>query len=210
MSWHLEVMTPAETRALRDLAQNETTRPFFLAGGTAVALHLGHRRSVDLDWFTTDEIEDYSGLAGRMQKEVPRFVLQKFSPRMIYCSVGDVRCSFIGLPYPLLDPTLDLPGFGCRVAGLDDLAAMKLAALAQRGAKKDFIDVFALAREHRPLEDLISAYKKRHGFNDAAHLLNALVYFDNANDDPMPQMIWKIGWKEVQAAIRQWVKQIKW
>ena len=208
MRWHLEVMTPAETRALKDIGQNPTTKAFFLAGGTAIALHLGHRRSVDLDWFTTEEIGDYAQQAGRMQKDISHFVLDKIAPQTIYCTVRKVRCSFIGLPYPLLGPTLELPGFGCRVAGLDDLAAMKLAAVAQRGAKKDFIDVFALVREHRPLKDLIAVYKKRHRFKEAAHLLNALVYFDDADGDPMPQMIWKTGWKEVKDAIREDVKQI--
>jgi len=208
MKWHLDVMSAPMKSALLDLAGNETTGAFFLAGGTAVALHLGHRRSVDLDWFTAEDVGDYALLAGRMQKAIPRFVLGTIAPQMIYCTVRKVRCSFIGLPYPLMGTALELPGFGCRVAGLDDLAAMKLAALAQRGAKKDFIDVFALAREHRPLDDLISIYKKRHGFRDAAHLLNALVYFDDAEHDPMPQMIWKAGWGEVKDSIRAWVKAI--
>jgi hypothetical protein len=202
-------MTPAETRALRDIGRIAAKKGFYLAGGTAVALHLGHRRSVDLDFFSAERIDNESLLAGQIREAVPRFVLGKISPGMIFGSVRKVQCSFVALPYPLLCPPLDMPNFGCLVAHLDDLAAMKLAALAQRGAKKDFIDVFALARKHRPLNDLLVLYRKKHGFKESAHLLNALVYFDDANDDPMPSMIWDVRWTDVQSAFRLWVKQIE-
>jgi hypothetical protein len=84
---------------------------------------------------------------------------------------------------------------------------MKLAAIAQRGARKDFVDLFALAREHRPLDELVALYKKRHGFKEAAHLLNALVFFDDAEGEPMPQMLWKTGWREMKDSIREWAGQ---
>jgi hypothetical protein len=209
LKWHLEVMTPAERRALQDIGRIATERGFYLAGGTAVALHLGHRRSVDLDFFTAGEMNDETLLAGIIREAVPRFVPGKLSPRTIYGSVRKVQCSFIGMPYPLLCPTIDMPDFGCRVADLDDLAAMKLAALAQRGAKKDFLDVFALAQKHRPLKDLLGFYRKKYGFKESAHLLNALVFFDDADDDPMPSMVWDDRWTDVRAAFRLWVKQIE-
>lgn len=208
MKWHPEALAPSQKLALRDLGGIAEARGFYLAGGTAVALYLGHRLSVDLDWFTDGRIEDESRLAGQLREAAPRLAVEKLSRQALNCSVRNVRCSFIALPYRLMRPTLELPGFGCRIAALDDLAAMKLAAVAQRGARKDFIDVFALAREHRPLGELVRLYERRHGFAGSAHLMNALVYFDDAEGDPMPRMLWKIRWGKVKDSIRGWVRRM--
>ncbi len=63
MRFHVEVLAPAQRRVLGRLGPVLTARGYYLAGGTALALHLGHRRSVDLDWFTPEPLGDPLGLA---------------------------------------------------------------------------------------------------------------------------------------------------
>ncbi len=93
------------------------------------------------------------------------------------------------------------------MASLDDLAGMKLAAVAQRGAKKDFIDLFALLEKHRPLNELLSLYQKKFSIRDIGHVLRATTYFDDAERQRMPSMIWGASWLDVKDAIKRQAKE---
>ncbi|MFM8708230.1 MAG: nucleotidyl transferase AbiEii/AbiGii toxin family protein, partial [Planctomycetia bacterium] len=94
-----------------------------------------------------------------------------------------------------------------RLAGLADLAAMKLLAVSQRGTKKDFIDVHALGSV-MPLEAMIDAYCRRFGLTDFGRVLAALCYFDDADDEPMPTMLVPSDWESIKDAIRGQVRAI--
>jgi hypothetical protein len=83
---------------------------------------------------------------------------------------------------------------GFRIASLDDLACMKLSAIVDRGSKKDFVDVFALCREHRPLHELLQLYARRFRRADVGHVMVALSYFADAEGTPMPRMLWPVTW----------------
>ena len=100
------------------------------------------------------------------------------------------------------------PDYGCRLASLDDLACMKLSAVAQRGAKKDFVDLYALGLYHRPLPDLLALYRQKYATNDIAHLLYALAYFDDADPERMPHLLWNFDWRTIKRATRSWVQDV--
>jgi hypothetical protein len=82
---------------------------------------------------------------------------------------------------------------------------MKLAAVVQRGSRKDFVDVFALG-ERLQLEDMLGLYRRKYGVRDVGHVLVALSYFDDADRERMPttRRPWK--WPDIKAAIRRWVR----
>lgn len=205
---NLKGMTAAQGRVLKSLGPLTTPRGLVLAGGTAVALHLGHRRSVDLDWFSEKSLGEPLCLAETLRREGVPFETSEISPGTLHGSVGSVRVSFLEFMYPWLEPSVYWQAGGCHLASLADLSAMKLAALAQRGARKDFADIYALARDFRPLPDLVAFYQRKFSVRDPGHLLFALAYFDDAEREPMPEMIWPVTWGEIKRSIRTAIKKM--
>lgn len=178
---------------------------FYLGGGTAVALHLGHRKSEDFDWFSPVEPEDAVDWAAELRSAVPGWVTGQLAPHTVLGSVQGVRVSFFRYRYPLLETPVDFPEYGISLASLRDLAAMKIAAAAQRGSRKDFIDLDAMLRNGLSLKDLLDAYRTRYGIEDIGHILNSLVYFEDAEREPMPVMIEKRSWSSVRSRLQQTV-----
>jgi len=208
MSFHGQVLTERQRKALRLLSPKTAADGFYLAGGTAIALHLGHRRSVDLDWFLEGRIPDPLRLAEEIRDGGIPFVTGQMSGGTLYGSVHGVRVSFLEFRYPLLDALVAWPEFGCRLAGLRDLACMKLSAIAQRGSKKDFVDLFALGRNGSSLADMLAWYRAKFGVEEIGHVLYSLAYFDDADPERMPRMIWKADWKEIKRTLADWVRTV--
>ncbi|MFM8634429.1 MAG: nucleotidyl transferase AbiEii/AbiGii toxin family protein [Planctomycetia bacterium] len=204
---HAEVLPPEQQACLRRLGPAVTAGGFHLIGGTAVAIHLGHRQSVDFDWctqqFPGEPVNFSASLAGRGVRLSPTSLAQG----TVHGSVDGVKVSFLEFKPPLLEPTLDWPEYGCRLAGLADLAAMKLLAVSQRGTKKDFIDVHALGGT-MSLKAMIDAYCRRFSLTDVGRVLAALCYFDDADDEPMPTMLVPADWEAIKHALRHQVRAI--
>jgi hypothetical protein len=205
---HTKVMTGPQQRALKALGPVASRHGFSLAGGTAVALHLGHRRSVDLDWFTARPFPDPLGLAELLRSEGVPFETTEISPGTLHGEACGVKVSFLEFRYPELEPPMQWVAGKCSLASLADLSAMKLAALAQRGARKDFADIYALAREFRSLPELVALYQRKFAVKDPGHLLFALAFFDDAETEPMPAMLWPVTWGEIKKTIRAALKRL--
>lgn len=208
MTFHQEAIEVAQKDALRRLGPVATGRGFYLAGGTALALHFGHRLSVDFDWFTGQPMTDPLRLAQNLRAENIDFTTGQTAPGTLYGTVGGVQVSFFDYPYPLLQPLVLWPAYGCSLASLDDLACMKLSAIAQRGAKKDFLDLYALGLRHKPLPVLLDLYRQKYAVDDIAHLLYALVYFDDADPEPLPTLLWDLDWQTVKDTVHAWVRTV--
>lgn len=184
------------TRELFDtLSPQPWISKFYLAGGTALALRLGHRISVDLDFFTRSLFEE-SALVEELASWGDLEVFQKAAQSMTG-SLNQVKCSFLRYSYPLLRDCTEFHGI--RIASVEDIACMKLDALSSRGTKRDFVDVFIVARQI-PLPEMISLFERKYAsvhFN-LLHLKKSLVYFDDAETDVMPQMLAPITWDQVK------------
>lgn len=190
---------------LRELCPFVTKMSFYLGGGTAAALHLGHRRSDDFDWFTAEEMLEPVQLASRIREMVADFSVTRTDQGTLHGSSNGVRCSFLEYRYPLLRPAVTLAEFGCAIASLEDLSCMKLSAIAQRGSRRDFVDLFAICFAGIRLKDALAYYQRKYSVSDIAHLLYGLSYFDDAEREPMPQMLSGTDWLEMREAIRGWV-----
>lgn len=201
VTFHGEVLGERQRQVLQALCPSVSRRGFYLGGGTAVALHLGHRRSVDFDWFLDDDLGDPMALAGELRNEEIPLRMQSVGRGTLHALVSEVRVSFLEYRYPLLEPPVAWEERGCDVASLDDLACMKLAAVAQRGTRKDFVDIHALLRRHRPLPELLDLYRRKYDAEDVGHLLFGLSYFDDAEAEVMPTMLEDVAWDEV----KEWV-----
>lgn len=127
--------------------------------------------------------------------------MESIEPGTLRGKAEGVLLSFLEYRYPLLKTSVDWEEYGCRLASLDDLARMKLSAIGSRGAKKDFIDIHALGQAGHTLDGMLSLYQRKFQTPDIAHVLFSLTYFDDAEPDDMPEMIWDVSWEEVKRAI---------
>ncbi len=209
MSFHPEILQTRQQEVLRRLGPAASRQGFYLGGGTAIALHLGHRRSVDFDWFRQPLLEEPLELARELQAAEIPFSTGGTRRSTLHGTVRGVRVSFFQFRYRLLGPLVRWPEAGCELAALEDLACMKLSAISQRGSRKDFVDLFALGRHGFSLPQMLGWYREKFEVDDLAHLLYALVYFDDADQEPRPTLLWKLPWREVKATIRDWVRAIE-
>jgi hypothetical protein len=206
MTWHAEILGRRQQRVLAQIGPGLSHRGFFLVGGTAVALQLGHRRSVDFDWFTRERFDPLH-VAQELREEGIAFVTGSVAPGTLHGSVRGVRVSLIRHDYPLLSKLRTWQN-GIRIAARADLAAMKLAAVAQRGAKKDFVDIYALGQRLNSLKPMLRWYQEKFAIEDFAHLLRSLVYFDDADPERLPRMLWKVDWRTIKKTIQGWLHDI--
>ncbi len=192
---HEEILAKPTRKLFDILAVQPWISQFYLAGGTALALRLGHRISVDLDFFATAAFDE-SGLVEKLAHLGNLEVFQK-STQSMTGSLNQVKCSFLRYGYPLLRDCAEFQGI--RIASIEDIACMKLDALSSRGTKRDFVDVFVIARQI-PLPEMISLFERKYAsvhFN-LLHLKKSLVYFDDAESDVMPHMLEAITWDGVK------------
>jgi hypothetical protein len=193
--WHREVINPEVERTLCDLHQSSLLAPFYLAGGTGLALHLGHRRSVDLDFFTPETFNEDSLL--QKVQALRNFSIVAKEPGTLHAHIGLTKVSFLAYPYPLLFPSE--PFLSVRVADPRDIACMKVSAIAGRGTKRDFVDLYAVAQHYGLLQILDWFQEKFAPANySSVHLLKSLTYFDDAEKDPAPDMLVPFSWQEVR------------
>jgi hypothetical protein len=171
-----------------------------------VALQLGHRRSVDFDWFTRESFEPLRVAQELRDHKIP-FVTEDVADGTLHGLVRGVQVSLLRHNYPLLARPRAWR-HGIRIAARADLVAMKLAAIAQRGAKKDFVDICALGRQSGSVRPMLRWYRKKYGIENIAHLLRGLTYFDDAEAERMPRMVWDVDWRTIKDTIRQWVREL--
>lgn len=151
---------------------------FYLAGGTALALQLGHRTSKDLDFYSEKEFDSkalYSKFKKNFSKDVSKPV---FSENTLQFKIGITDLSFFKYSYPLIKP---FKGWNnLKLASLEDITAMKIETIVSRGAKRDFIDIYYLIKEFG-LSKVLSFGQKKYSYLFNKHnALRALIYFDDA------------------------------
>ncbi|MBN2192901.1 MAG: nucleotidyl transferase AbiEii/AbiGii toxin family protein [Polyangiaceae bacterium] len=198
---HTTLLAPEQRRALDRLRRIERLRESYLAGGTAVALHLGHRRSLDLDFFSqssrSDLVEVHRSLAGVFS--AVRILGETDQALRVECD--GARLDFVTYPYPLLEaPTLGESGV--YVAGIRHLGTTKLAAIARRGIRRDFWDLYAILATGLELVALGRDYVRRFGVaeSDLYHVARSLTFFADAEKDPaFPAGMTSELWRAVKA-----------
>lgn len=194
-----EILSKNAKSALAILGKSGLLRSAYLAGGTGLALQLGHRHSYDFDFFTTKKFDE-NMLLRQMEEILPGFKLERQGWQTILGHIKDTRFSLFFYKPPLLFPLHPFTDIG--VADVKDIAAMKIAAIADRGKKRDFIDLyFLLAKKHiLTLEETLALYERK--FQNLAQnkipILKSLVYFEDAEKDEVPSMIQTVSWKEVK------------
>ena len=195
---HWETISPVMHALLTYAGKQACIGRFYLAGGTGLALQLGHRRSDDLDFFSeTDEVDLHTRQG----------IIQAFtalSPSVAENSIGnlvlivkDIRVGFFGYHYPLLQPAWQAEGV--QVASTADIGLMKLDALMGRGSRKDFYDIYSISQQ-MPLAELLRLGKTKYtDFRDFSLMaLESMLMFENADRDRQPDLLIGVPWLVVR------------
>ncbi len=202
-----ETITEDMRLVLSGFSQTEIGARFYLAGGTALSLQLGHRRSVDLDFFSPTE--DIPTIRPVLEESLAAFhptLADSAWGNLVYLA-QDVRVGFYGYGFPLVAPLAEIENL--RLASLEDIALMKLDALLSRAARKDFYDLYFICQKIslRQLFDL--APRKYSNVRDfEVQTVKRLVYFENAEVDVDPVMLQSVSWRAVKEYFIQQAKEI--
>lgn len=193
-------LTAGQRRALATLSQAGLLDGLYLAGGAAVAQHLGHRISNDLDLFASNPSFDLENVRRQAVERLHAETIAQ-SDATLELRIDDAVIDVVRYPYPLLGRTKRGPE-GVHVASLRDLAAMKLAAIAKRGVRRDYWDLFEiLTRTRLTLHRACDDYVRKFGVaeSDLYHVLRALSWFEDAEADPTPPRgLTAAKWREIR------------
>ncbi len=191
-----ETINSQTLELLKKLQKEDLFSGLRLVGGTSLALQIGHRVSVDLDLFGELKGDNIS-LDKKLATLAPIELLQQTENIHIYLIDG-IKVDIVNYPYPWLKPTVKIDNLA--LATIEDIAAMKLAAITGRGSKKDFIDLYFILQKYS-LKKILKFYKAKYSNGSVFLVLRSLSYFDDAEDEPMPRMLVNITWEEVKKAI---------
>jgi predicted nucleotidyltransferase component of viral defense system len=188
--------------------QSELGNRFYLAGGTALSLQLGHRLSVDLDFFSPTE--DIPTLRAELEKALAPFnaTLADSSWGNLVYLAKNVRVGFYGYGYVLVTPLTITKEV--RLASIEDIALMKLDALLARAARKDFYDLYFISRSlslRRIFDKAPDKYPSVRDFE--AQTVKRLVYFENAENESDPQLLNQTDWQTVKEYFIQQAREIE-
>ena len=165
---------------LKKLQKDKTFEKYFLVGGTALALQIGHRISFDIDLFTReninkDEIFDYMN-----RNYNGKYQIHNIQNTILQISINNIKIDFVKYDYDFIEEIKN--DNGIKFLGKKDISAMKLMAVANRGDQaKDFIDIFYLLKEIQ-LKEMFEYYKIKYKQNDISPIKRSLVYFDDITE----------------------------
>lgn len=192
-------LSEEQSSALALLSNLPAGERLYLAGGSGVAAHLGHRVSNDIDLFGPIDGVELQQIADELVERLGVRVVSQ-TDASVTLMRGDLAIDIVRYAYPLMEPITSFAG-AVGVAGLRDLGAMKLSAIANRGIRRDFWDVFEICASGLTLLDLIQSYQARFGVRqaDVYHVIRCLTYFDDAEADPLlPRGLTLTRWEEIK------------
>jgi predicted nucleotidyltransferase component of viral defense system len=198
---HLNTVDPKTYDLLQKLMQLEFLESYYLVGGTALSLQIGHRKSIDLDLFGKVQL-DFSDILdacksiGKIEQERTNGIITQFT-------LDDVKIDIVKFKDNLIKPLKKIDGV--RLASIEDIAAMKLSAIEQRGAKKDFYDLYSLL-DIFSLDELLDFHKQKSEFHNAIHVYKSMLDYRDAEEDPEPESLILVNWEQVKDRITKEVQ----
>jgi hypothetical protein len=199
---HAPGLAQEQLRALARLKTLPTLRHFYLAGGTAIAFHLSHRVSRDLDLFATPAAASLDLVQRELTASLPDVSITGLTDAALQVELDGIPIDLVAYPYAPLEAASPGPE-GFPVAGLLDLATMKLAAIARRGLRRDFWDLYEVNQQGGvSLDDALEAYTHRFGKAepDLYHVLRSLTYFADAEAEPiLPSGLTPEHWQTIKS-----------
>lgn len=202
------LQTQAVSAECLELLKQISGDPFFtefvLVGGTALALQLGHRNSIDLDFFGEQSINE--GVYVKKLRKYGDVNILNASKNILITTINGIKIDFVHYTYPWISEKTILENIP--LASKQDIAAMKLNAIAGRGSKKGFIDLYFLLNEFS-LEQMIGFYRAKYTYHSEFSMLKSLTYFEDAEDRPTPDIFHEFDWKQCKNKIRAAFNKLK-
>lgn len=201
-----QTLTKKAKDTLAILSRSHLLENAYLAGGTGAALQLGHRISIDFDFFTQEDFIPKI-FAGKLSQLGP-FEEEQTDKGTVTGEFRGIRFSLFVYKYPLLFPTIQYKSL--HIADIRDIAAMKIDAIATRGLKRDFIDLYFICNAGYKLSELLSFYNQKYKTlsSNLIHIHKSLVFFDDAESDKMPRMIKTVRWQDIKKYFEDEVKKL--
>lgn len=195
---HRDILEAGTERVLATVVESGVLRDFYMVGGTALALQFGHRKSIDLDFFSPNDFS-LPELRAKIAS-LGDYTLENEAPGTLDGILNNVKLTFLRYYYPLLFPLI--PWNGLSLADPRDIACMKIDAISARGSRKDFVDLYILLEQY-PLKEILRMFEEKYvGIHyNPLHLVKSLSYFDDAEAEPMPNMLRSIEWDVVKTKI---------
>ena len=203
-----EILDPRRRAMLPKLAFLSHEYGFYLAGGTALAMQIGHRTSIDFDFYSPRDFDPqrlYRTLASRINPTTPTHV----ADGTLMAAVQNIAMSFFRYDAPLLKPLVKTASLD--LASIEDIAAMKIIAIVQRGTRRDFVDVSALLKRY-PLEALLRMTEKKYAAFNRYIGLRALTYFEDAEEESSRRQLGTlepVAWDQIKQDMLEAVRQYK-
>ncbi|MHB1922333.1 MAG: nucleotidyl transferase AbiEii/AbiGii toxin family protein [Chitinophagaceae bacterium] len=197
---HTETVTSGTLECLKELMQDENISDFFLVGGTALSLQIGHRISIDIDLFSKSTFDENKMLEYLETSKDLKSTYQ--DKNTLKGKIDKIQVDLITHPYPLVKPLIVIEGI--RLARLEDIAAMKLNAISGNGTRaKDFIDIACLSC-YLTLEQMVDAYKVKYSERNTFMVLKSLAFTDDVNKKEHIDILnHKYSWKDTEERIEQ-------
>lgn len=201
---HLATIEPNTLGLLKSFMQKDYLRQFVLVGGTALALQIGHRKSIDLDLFTVSDI-DTDMLLENLQKDYQ--IVEKVKTKgSLICYIEEIKVDFIRFKYPFAYPIKEVENI--RLLAIEDIAPMKIDAINGRGSKKDFYDLYFLLEQYS-LAQILELYSAKYQHATLFHVIKSLTWFEDAEPQILPDVLNnKVTWEKVKKRIEQAVTKL--
>lgn len=196
---------PQTLKSLQRLAQTKCVKQYYLAGGTALTLYLSHRVSYDLDFFSQSPVSPQEII--RELQPIGKLELFQNESGTFNGVFNSTKLSLFEYPYEPLESPIVFNGV--QIASLNDILTMKLEAVASRGVKRDFIDLYFLLQQ-TSLDSAIKLFERKFSEQNVstAHLLKSLMYFVDADPEPHPNMLIATDWDDVKLFFKSEVARL--
>jgi len=199
---HYRTIDTKTLELLKNIQEIEVFKKLLLVGDTSLALQIGHRTSIDLDLF--GEINIYRNEIIYELNKLGDVKTLHFTNNINIFTINGIKVDIVNYSYPWLQKSLIIDKI--KLASIQDIAAMKIAAITGRGTMKDFIVLFYLLQQFS-LEQILQFYEQKYSDASIFMALKSLSYFDDANLDIMPKMFDKINWENIKSTIFKKVEE---
>jgi len=200
---HLNTIDDTVRDLLLQFSSVDYLSGFALAGGTSLAVQIGHRKSIDIDFFSFSDVK-MEEVSLFLENGFTDIEIRRTTPVFIFCNINQVKCDFVKHSnHQLVKPIQIIDKI--RLFSKEDIAAMKLSAICGRGSKKDFYDIYSLLQIFT-LKEMLEFYDLKFKSDNSWMALRSLQYFDDADLQEEPELIITFpGWKEIKRFISETV-----
>ena len=202
---HTEALTEEGLKLFPALAAFDD---FYLAGGTALALQIGHRLSIDFDLFHDSQID--RALLAKVKKVFPDTPVEPVvnNPDELTAFVGSVKMTFLSYPFPLVEQLISVGGV--RMLSIKEIGVTKAYTIGRRGTFKDYVDLyFIIAENHASLEEIITMAERKFGREFNSRLFTEqLLFMDDVRDHHVDFLKLSVPPEGITAFFREKIKEL--